>query len=108
MSEARQRFLVIRLSSIGDIVHALPAVAALGATYPQAEIHWAVERRYAGLLEGNRHVHRLLKLDTLGWRRRLPATATLEEMVRSVAALRAVRRSEERRVGKECRSRWSP
>ena len=35
----KQRFLVIRLSSIGDIVHALPAVAALGETFPQAEIH---------------------------------------------------------------------
>ena len=31
------RFLVIRLSSIGDIVHALPAVAALGQSFPKAK-----------------------------------------------------------------------
>ena len=73
---ATQQFLVIRLSSIGDIVHTLPAVAALGDTFPQAQIHWAVETRYAELLEGNPFVHRVLKLDTLGWRRRLTSAVT--------------------------------
>ncbi len=53
MSGSRQRFLVIRLSSIGDIVHTLPAVAALGRAHPQAEIHWAIENRFAPLIESN-------------------------------------------------------
>jgi lipopolysaccharide heptosyltransferase I len=88
MSEPRQRFLVIRLSSIGDIVHALPAVAALGETYPQAEIHWAVEARYAALLGGNPFVHRAVKLDTLGWRRKLASPAVIEEIVRALQSLR--------------------
>ncbi len=90
MSESALAFLVVRLSSIGDIVHALPAVAALGETYPQAKIHWAVEKRYAALLEGNPYVHRLLKLDTLGWRKRLTSGATLEEIGRGILALREV------------------
>ena len=83
-----QRFLVVRLSSIGDIVHTLPAVAALGQACPEAEIHWAVEKRYAVLVEGNPYVHRVLKFDTLGWRRSLGSRATLEEMVRSVLEMR--------------------
>jgi lipopolysaccharide heptosyltransferase I len=90
MPECSQRFLIIRLSSIGDIVHALPAVSALGETYPQAEIHWAVESRYAGLLEGNPYVRRVLKLDTLGWRRRMVSAATLEEIATGLLALREV------------------
>jgi len=90
MLDSPQRFLVIRLSSIGDVVHALPAVAALGKTYRQAEIHWVVESRYACLLEGNPYVHRLLKLDTLGWRGRMASAATLDEAVRSILALREV------------------
>lgn len=90
MPESVLSFLVVRLSSIGDIVHALPAVAALGETYPQAKIHWAVERRYAGLLEGNPYVHRVVRLDTLGWRKRLWSGATLEEIGRGVLALREV------------------
>jgi hypothetical protein len=56
---------VIRLSSIGDIVNALPAVAALGQSFPQTEIHWLIEHRYAPLLTGNPYVHRVLALDTL-------------------------------------------
>ncbi len=82
------RFLVIRLSSIGDIVHALPAVAALGEAFPQAEITWAVETRYAVLLEGNPFVRRVLTLDTLGWRRRLASPRTWEEAWRGLASLR--------------------
>lgn len=88
MSDSKQRFLVIRLSSIGDIVHALPAVSALGRTYPQAEIHWVVETRYAGLLEGNPYVRSVLRLDTLGWRRDLGSAATVEEALRGILALR--------------------
>lgn len=88
MSRIPQRFLVIRLSSIGDIVHALPAVAALGETFPDAEIHWVVETRYAALLDGNPFVHRLIKLDTLGWRRHLTSPRTVEEIIRGLGALR--------------------
>lgn len=90
MSESSPRFLVIRLSSIGDIVHALPAVAALGETYPEAEIHWAVESRYAILLDGNPFVHRLVKLDTLGWRRKLATLATWKAIGRALTDLRQV------------------
>jgi lipopolysaccharide heptosyltransferase I len=82
------RFLIIRLSSIGDIVHALPPVSALARTFPGAEIHWVVEARHAVLLEGNPSVRRVVELDTLGWRKRLTSPAVLEEMVRGVLALR--------------------
>jgi heptosyltransferase-1 len=91
MPEPRQRFLVIRLSSIGDIVHALPAVAALGETHPDAEIHWAVESRYAALLEGNPFVHRVVKLDTLAWRRKLTSPAVIKEIVRAIRSIRKAR-----------------
>ena len=91
MPEPRQRFLVIRLSSIGDIVHALPAVAALGEAYPDAEIHWAVESRYSALLDGNPFVHRAAKLDTLAWRRKLTSPAVIQEIFRAIRSLRKVR-----------------
>jgi heptosyltransferase I len=91
MSDSPQRFLIVRLSSIGDIVHALPAVAALGEEFPRAEIHWVVESRYALLLEGNPYLHRVVKLDTLGWRRRLTTGATLRDIGRGLRALRASR-----------------
>jgi len=82
------RLLVIRLSSIGDIVHTLPAVAALGEARPEAEIHWAVESRYAVLVEGNPFVQRILPFDTLGWRRSFGSVATVKEVTRRIRDLR--------------------
>jgi len=89
-SASQPRFLVIRLSSIGDIVHALPAVAALGQSYPRAEIHWVIENRYAPLLEGNPSVHRVIPLDTLSWRGNLPPAAMVEETVKTFVEMRRV------------------
>ncbi len=43
--------LIIRLGALGDLVHALPAVAAIRAAWPDARIDWLVDGRYAALLE---------------------------------------------------------
>ena len=50
---AEPRFLLVRLGSLGDIIHALPAAAALRATFPAARIDWAVEPNWARLLKDN-------------------------------------------------------
>jgi len=42
--------LVVRLGALGDLVHALPAVAALRTAWPDARIDWLVDGRYAALL----------------------------------------------------------
>ena len=47
------RILVVRLGSMGDILHALPAVALLRRTWPQAAIHWAVHPKWRDLLVAN-------------------------------------------------------
>jgi heptosyltransferase-1 len=49
MSE--QRFLVVRLSSLGDIVHTFPAVAGLRESFPNAEIVWLTHPRWKPLVE---------------------------------------------------------
>jgi lipopolysaccharide heptosyltransferase I len=43
--------LIVRLGALGDLVHALPAVAALRAAWPDARIDWLVDGRYAAFLE---------------------------------------------------------
>ncbi len=88
MPDSRQRFLVVRLSSIGDIVHTLPAVAALGRANPEAEIHWVVEDRFSELLAANPFVSRLIKLDTLGWRKNPTSGKAMAEIMQGFAALR--------------------
>ncbi|MCC7035031.1 MAG: lipopolysaccharide heptosyltransferase I [Acidobacteria bacterium] len=44
------RILIVRLSALGDIVHALPVLSALGRQDPEAEIDWLVEEAYAPVL----------------------------------------------------------
>ncbi len=48
---AEHRFLIVRLGSLGDIVHTLPALAALRSAFPQSRIDWIVERKWSPLLE---------------------------------------------------------
>lgn len=45
------RFLIIRLTSLGDIIHTLPAFAALRKNHPQALIRWAVEAKGKEVLD---------------------------------------------------------
>ena len=45
------RILIVKLSSLGDVVHSLPVVADLRAAYPRALIDWVVEPGFAPLLE---------------------------------------------------------
>ena len=44
------KFLIIRLGSLGDVVHGIPAAAALRHRYPRARIDWLVDARYVELL----------------------------------------------------------
>lgn len=54
------QILIIRLSSIGDVVHALPAVGALRDRYPGCRISWLVEDQAADLLRGYQGIDRVI------------------------------------------------
>jgi lipopolysaccharide heptosyltransferase I len=58
------RFLVLRLGSLGDIVHTFPAVAALRATFPAAEIVWLTHPRYKLLVESSSVASEIWTVDT--------------------------------------------
>ena len=79
--------LIIKPSSLGDIVHTLPAVAAIRAANPGAEITWVINPEWSTLLRGNRdvnHVH----LFPRGEFRGLGASRALLPWVRKTRALR--------------------
>ncbi len=93
MAISPARVLIVRLGAMGDILHALPAVALLRATLPDIHIGWAVERRWLELLcapgaelRGGRSVLRPLVdelhlADTRAWRRNLLAPETRAEFL---------------------------
>jgi lipopolysaccharide heptosyltransferase I len=83
--------LVVRLSSLGDLVHTLPAVAELRRRFPDARIDWLVESRHRDLLLDNPDVDSIIEVDTLGWRARLASPRTWKEIRAAVASIRARR-----------------
>jgi lipopolysaccharide heptosyltransferase I len=70
--------LVVRLSSFGDIVHTVPAVAALRSSFQQARIDWLVDIRYREAAELPASVDRVIRVD----RRRLWGSGGIVETVR--------------------------
>lgn len=58
MQDRSPKILVVRLGAMGDVIHALPAVSTLKASFPQSEITWAIDPKWAPLLAGNPAVDR--------------------------------------------------
>jgi heptosyltransferase-1 len=63
MSKNDERFLVVRLTALGDILHTVPAVAALRAAHANAKIDWVVERKWAPVLEGSSAINEVIPFD---------------------------------------------
>lgn len=57
------RILVVRLSSMGDVIHALPAVASLKHSFPHSHVSWVIRTRWMPLLEGNPFVDEVIPFD---------------------------------------------
>lgn len=85
------RILVVKLSSLGDVVHAMPAVQDLRAAYPDARIDWVVESAFVPLVERCEGVGRVIACDLRRWRKSPLAGKTRREWAVFKAALRQVR-----------------
>lgn len=91
MNDVPRRVAIVKLSALGDVVHALPVASALEAARPDISISWIVERREAALLRGHPAIDEVIEADTRGLRRaRGPRTfaaalATLAALGRHIA-----------------------
>ncbi|MGA7573889.1 MAG: glycosyltransferase family 9 protein [Terriglobales bacterium] len=95
--------LIVRLSAMGDIIHTLPAAAALRQAYPRATLGWLVEERWAELLctlryprSGSRSpqrplVDRVHAVNTAAWRRAPFSFNTWQQMAVSLSQVRGIR-----------------
>ncbi|MDO8358317.1 MAG: glycosyltransferase family 9 protein [Nitrospirota bacterium] len=78
MMEDYRHILLIKPSSLGDIVHAMPTCAAIRRAYPKARLTWLVKRQWAGLVERIDGVDRVWSVES-----------TLQGWLSQVAPLRA-------------------
>jgi len=63
------KVLIVKVSALGDVVHALPVLAWLKSADPQMDIDWLVEESFAPLLEGHPLLRKVVRLRTKAWRR---------------------------------------
>ncbi|MCM2297105.1 lipopolysaccharide heptosyltransferase I [Rhodoferax sp.] len=63
------KILIVKLSSLGDVVHAMPAVQDILRARPEAQIDWVVERGFAPLVQRCQGVHRIIASDLRRWRK---------------------------------------
>lgn len=82
------KLLIVRLSSLGDVIHTIPAQQQIADHLGQAEIHWVTEPPFDSLLHHIPGISRLWVADTRKWRRRISG---LREMLQLVSSLRGER-----------------
>ena len=89
------RILIIKMSAIGDVVHALPFLEVLRRNHPAAQIDWLVEEATVDLIRGHRDIDRIFVSRRNSWPRRLsrPATAAaaILDILRFLRDLRRTR-----------------
>ncbi len=61
--------LIVKLSSLGDVVHAMPALQDIRRALPQARIDWVVERAFAPLVQRCEGVRRVVGCELRRWRK---------------------------------------
>ncbi|MEQ1887097.1 MAG: glycosyltransferase family 9 protein [Bryobacteraceae bacterium] len=71
------RILIVKLSSMGDVIHTLPAACSLKSSYPEAEVSWLVRPRWAALLEDNPYLDEVIPLQ-----RSVPAAMQMASKLR--------------------------
>ncbi len=83
-----ERILIIKPSSLGDVVHALPVLAALRAAHPHAHVAWLVSTSFAPLLEGHPLLDEVIPFDRRRYGRLWRSPRILTDFLRFVWRLR--------------------
>ena len=75
-----KKILLVKTSSLGDVVHNLPVASDVSAAIPDSRIDWVVEEAYAAVPRLHRAVRHVLPVAIRRWRRSLLAGATRREI----------------------------
>ncbi len=71
-----KKILIVKTSSLGDIIHAYPVVDYLHKKFPAAQIDWVVEAPYAELVQAHPAIHSAITISTKAWRKQPFKAAT--------------------------------
>jgi len=85
------RVLIVKTSSMGDVVHALPAVTDIATHVPGAAIDWVIEQQFAEIPRLHRHVGDVIPVALRRWRSQLHLPSTWSQIRTSRRVLREFR-----------------
>jgi heptosyltransferase-1 len=74
------KILLVRVSSLGDVLHNLPIVADIQRHHPGAQVDWVVEEGYVSLVRLNPMVHKVIPFALRRWKKGLRDQAVRAEM----------------------------
>ncbi len=83
-----KKILIVKPSSLGDVVHSLPFLNAIRSCFPKAEIHWVIAKGLEGLFEGHPMINKLVIMDKDAWKKIPNMRKTIKEMGRLFTELR--------------------
>jgi len=83
-----EKILIVKPSSLGDVVHSLPFLNAIRACFPKAEVHWVIAKGLSGLLEGHPMINRLVAINKDSWKKISTMRETIKEIGRLFTELR--------------------
>lgn len=83
-----QRILILKPSSLGDIVHALPVLTVIRRKWPESHVAWLVANSFAPLLENHPLIDEVILFDRTRYGRMLTNEAALAAFLRFVGGLR--------------------
>ena len=83
-----KKILLVKTSSLGDVVHNLPVASDIRAAFPESRIDWVVEEAFATVPRLHPAVERVLPVAIRRWRKSALAGATRAEVGRFLESLR--------------------
>ncbi|OQA33043.1 MAG: Lipopolysaccharide heptosyltransferase 1 [Betaproteobacteria bacterium ADurb.Bin341] len=84
------RILIVQISTLGDVVHALPVISDVRREFPKLAIDWCIDEKYAAIPRLHPAIDRVLPVPTQRWRQHLFSPASWREMRDFRLTLRAV------------------
>lgn len=81
------KILIVKTSSLGDLLHAFPALSYLRERFPQARIDWLVEQPFSSLLQAHPQISTVIPIDTRKWKKTFFSTLTWKEVKKAKQAI---------------------
>jgi len=80
LSSNPRKILIVKPSSLGDVIHSLPFLNAVKNCFPKSEIHWVIAKGLEGILESHPMINKLWVIDKDSWKNIQNVKSTIREI----------------------------